>query len=121
MAGVVKLIGIFMIVMGVIYFVKPSSIKKFINFWKREKNIYYGGAINIVIGLVFLVAASQCIVSWFIVVIGIINLAKGVLIFILGKEKIIDIMNKFYKKPLKELRFLGIIALILGVLLIYSI
>jgi len=121
MVGIIKLIGIFMIVAGVIYFIKPSVIKKFINFWKRENNIYYGGVISLVIGLIFLFTASQCVVSWFIFVIGLISLAKGIFIFILGKAQAISMMNSLYKKPLKELRFLGIVALILGVLIIYSV
>ncbi|UCC94885.1 MAG: hypothetical protein JSW40_08755 [Candidatus Omnitrophota bacterium] len=119
MIGLVKLMGIVMVVSGAIYLVKPKVCEQVKNFWVKGNRLYLGGALSLLIGIIFLLAAWRCALPWFIMLVGIISLAKGILIFSLRK-KFIPLMEKITKGPTSTVRLLGAVALALGILLIYA-
>ncbi len=121
MEGFVKLIGIVIVAAGVVYFVKPNLMKKVADFFAREKWIYVGGLLSFIIGIIFLRAASQCAISWLVILFGLMSLIKGILAFVLSKQKIKSLLNALTKKPLKTLRAIAIADIVLGVMLIYSV
>ena len=121
MVGFVKLIGILMVALGVIFFIKPNTIKKAADFFAKESRLYIGSVLNIFVGIMLIGAASQCAVSWIVALFGILCLVKGVLIFVLGKQKIKSLLDMATKKPNNTLRLLSIVHFFLGVLLIYSV
>ena len=117
----VKLLGIVMVVLGVIYFLKPAIYRKYIDFWTKDKSHVYGGlALAIVIGIILLRAASSCSIPWFVILIGILSLIKGIVGLVVGEQKAIAFAQSFKNKPDKKLRNMGIFAIIVGVLLIYA-
>ena len=120
MVWFVKLMGIILVVFGAIYFVKPNAIKKSVRFWVKDKRIYFGAILNLLIGVIFLVTASKCTIPWIVVIVGIWSLLKGILAFALGPKKINFIVEKLTEGSVKTLRIFAVIALILGTLLIYS-
>ena len=120
MVGLVKLMGIVIVIFGTMYFVKPSMMKTVINFWIKDNRVYMGAVLSIVIGIIFFLAASRCTLPWFVVIVGLLSLIKGFLIFVLGPKKIITLTNKITKTSLKNLRTLAAIALVIGIFLIYS-
>ncbi|MCP4652408.1 MAG: hypothetical protein GY858_03355 [Candidatus Omnitrophica bacterium] len=121
MVNVIKLIGILTVAIGAIYLVKPTIMKNVLNFWMKGKRIYLGGLISLVIGVVFLVASSRCTMQWFIFLMGLLSLAKGVAIFIMGPKKFAPLCEKLLQSPIGMLRVFAVIALIFGVLVIFSI
>jgi len=121
MVGIVKFLGIFMVAMGTVYLVKPATMKKYLRFWMKGKRIYWGGLLSIAAAIIFFLAASKCTMSWFIILIGIISLIKGILILILGPKKFETFSEGILKSPTKNLRAMALFVLILGVLLIYSV
>ena len=120
MEGFVKLIGIIMLVVGAIYFVKPNLMKKLADFFVKDKWLYVGSIVSFVVGIIFLRAASQCAISWLVVLFGILALVKGLLVFILGQQKIKSMLDRLTKQPMKTLRIYALIEIVLGVVLIYS-
>ncbi|MDD3295985.1 MAG: hypothetical protein PHU64_01330 [Candidatus Omnitrophica bacterium] len=120
MVWLVKLIGILLVVAGAIFMVKPVNMKKVMHFWMEKKRIYAAGVINILIGVIFLFAASGSSLPWFVILMGIASLIKGALSFVMGPAKIMALIDKIEKKPLKSLRSLAIIPLVLGILLVYA-
>ncbi|MBL7130709.1 MAG: DUF2065 family protein [Candidatus Omnitrophica bacterium] len=121
MEGIVKLFGIVMVVAGVTYFVKPALMKKVVDFFVKEKWLYVGSILCFIIGIIFLSAASQCAISWLVTIFGILALIKGILVFILGQQKIKVMLDSLTKKPTKALRAYALIEIVLGVILIYSV
>jgi len=121
MVGTVKLVGIFMVAMGAIYLVKPAMMKKYLRFWMKKNRIYWGGALSIVIAIMFFLAASRCTMSWFVILVGILSLLKGTLIFIAGPTKFSTFSENILKSSAKNLRAMALFALVLGILLIYSV
>lgn len=120
MVILVKSIGMAVLALGIIFFLKPEKIKQWLRFWIAENHLYLGGLLNVLIGIVFLIAASRCEIPWVVVIFGLLSLGKGILLFILGREKITTFAEKYDKRPIKDLRGYSILAAILGILLIWS-
>jgi hypothetical protein len=116
----VKLIGVALMGYGVAFMVNPGLLKKYVTFWAKGKMLYTGGVLNIIIGAALLLAAFQCKRVWFVMLISIMSLAKGIAIFSLGKEKWAAKLDWWAARPVKTVRYLAILALAIGVLLIYS-
>ncbi|MFC1708572.1 hypothetical protein ACFL2J_00735 [Candidatus Omnitrophota bacterium] len=121
MEGLVKLMGIIVMVFGVVYFVKPNLMKKMASFFAKDKWIYVGGILSFIIGIVFLRAASQCAISWLVILLGLLAILKGVLVFVLGQQKIKSLLDKLNKKTLKTLRIYALVKITVGVILIYAV
>lgn len=120
MVGLVKLVGIIIVVMGAIFLVKPATYKKYINFWMKGNRLYPGGILSLLFGIIFLRAASNCALSWFVFLVGILSLTKGILAFALGPKKIKPFLEQMENKPDSTLRVLAVLALAIGILLIYA-
>ena len=120
MAILVKLLGIVIMAFGVIYLISPDVTKKYMTFWTKGKRIYAGGSLSFLIGIILLLAASQCRVAWYVALIGIVSLIKGIALVALGPEKCSAKIDWWTAKPPAVLRLLGLFALALGALLIYS-
>ena len=117
----VKLIGILFVGLGVIFLLNPKSMKQYVAFVLKGKRIYLCGMLRILIGVIFLLAASQCRLSGVIIILGILTLIKGLMVFVLGPEKIKSILNWWAKKSDSVIRLLSIIAIAIGALIIYSV
>ena len=120
MVILVKLLGIIIAVFGVIYLLKPNIMKPYVAFWKRGKRIHIGAVLSLLIGIILLLAASQCAVSWFVAAFGILGLIKGIVLFVLRQEKAISMINWWAERPIAFLRVHALFALVVGALLIYS-
>lgn len=120
MVGLVKLVGIAMLVAGVVNFVKPLSMKKMASYFMNESRIKTGGIISIVIGLIFLRAAGRCSLPWVVVMIGLLSIAKGVLGLTLEKKKFQVLLNWLHAQQPKTLRKLTLVSIAIGVALIYA-
>ncbi len=116
----VRVVGVLIVGMGVAFLLKPKLYKQYVAFWQPGKRLYLGAILAILIGVVFLLAATQCRLVGFIIGLGILCLVKGVMLFTLGREKIESILKWYQARSLLVLRFIGLIAIAFGALLIYS-
>jgi len=116
----VKLFGVVIACMGIIFLINPKALKQYISFWKQGKRLRMGGIISIPFGIVLLIAAPQCRLTGFITVLGIWSIIKGVLLLTLSQKKMNAYLDWWLKKPILVIRFLFIIMLAFGLLLIYS-
>jgi hypothetical protein len=109
-----------MIAVSTVYFVKPPLMKRYVQFWMKDIRLYLGGVLSALIGIIFLFSASGCAVPWFVILMGIISLAKGVVAFLLGPKKLFAWKDNLLKKPQATLRLMALIPFILGIFLIYA-
>ena len=117
----VRLIGIVIIGAGIVFLLNPKMYKQYIAFWEKGKRLYSGGILSILVGVILLLAASQCRLVGVIVTLGIITLAKGIFIFVLGTERMKSMLKWWQERTLLVLRFLAPIAIAIGALLVYSV
>ncbi len=116
----VKLFGVVIVVMGIIFLINPNALKQYISFWKQKKRLQIGGVAAIIFGIIFLIAASQCRLAWLITVLGIWSIIKGMLLLTLGQKKIYAYLDRWLEKPISVTRPLFLIVLVIGALVIYS-
>lgn len=116
-----KLIGFVIVTMGLIIALNPDTFKAVINFWKQGKNLYVAGAMRLAFGVIFIMVAPECRLSWFISVMGILMIIGGIVLFAIGPKRILAIFDWWEKKPLLLIRVIGLMALALGGFILYSI
>jgi len=120
MVLLVRLLGIAIVFIGIIFSVKQKVLRNYILFWKNEKRLKAGGILALLFGAIFLMAAPQCRIVWLIVVLGIWSIIKGILLLVLSPKKMFDYLGWWNNKPASVIRYFGIAAIALGALLIYS-
>lgn len=121
MCVLIKLIGIYLIAIGVVVLFTPKAYNKILKFFRKEKRVYIAGILRIFLGILFLSAAQQSRLKIFLVVIGILTVIGGILIFVPKQKKLQEMIDWFDKIPSIFIRLWGIVAIILGALLIYSV
>jgi uncharacterized protein YjeT (DUF2065 family) len=116
----VRLFGILIVGFGIIFLIDPKAMKAYIAFWEPKKRLRIGAIISFLAGIIFLSAAAQAKLPGVIVTLGIVSLIKGVLLFLLGPEKIKSMMNWWSQKSDSFIRRYALFALAVGMLIIYS-
>ncbi len=120
MDTVVKIVGIIITSVATVYLLKPQFMKRMMEFLKQGSRMYFAALLRLVVAVVFFLAARECDIPWVIVLLGIGLLVSAVLVFILGAEKFNSILEWYTKKPPLLFRLLALIALTLGVIIIYA-
>jgi uncharacterized protein YjeT (DUF2065 family) len=82
--------------------------------------MYFPGLLRLALAVLFIFAARECRYPWIIFASGIIFLAGGLLIFILGPEKIRKILDWYEEQPTLIFRIIAVIILTFGVIIILS-
>ncbi|MCK4519611.1 MAG: hypothetical protein KAT96_00355 [Candidatus Omnitrophica bacterium] len=116
----VKFFGIIVVALGVVFLINPKTLKQYMSFWKKEKRLKIGGIAAILLGSIFLIAASQCRIAVVITVLGLWSVIKGIFLLTLNQKKLFAYLDWWLNKPTPNIRFFGLIALFFGALLIYS-
>ncbi|MDD5063237.1 MAG: hypothetical protein PHQ35_00555 [Phycisphaerae bacterium] len=120
MDTIVTIIGVVFVFMTIVYFLKPDVTKSLMEFFKQGRRIYFVALIRLALAIVFLVAARQCRYFWVIFAFGVLFIISGLLIFILGLEKVKSYISWWQKQPAMFLRVIALIGLAIGALIIYS-
>jgi len=115
-----KLIAIIIFATGVVFLLKPEMMKKIMALIEKKNRIYGVGVARVLVGLIFLASSSHCRIVWVVVIFGAIFLLAGIAIFVLGKDKCKKIIKKWHDKAIAKMRPIGLIPLIIGLILIFS-
>ena len=116
---VIKIIGILFVCIAVVYLIKPDVMKRLMEFFKQGKRLYFAGLIRFVLAVVFLLAARECKLFWVIFAFGILFIISGLLVFVIPLEKIKSYIGWWQKQSLILLRFLALLTLVIGAIIIY--
>jgi len=117
----VKLIAIIMVGTGIIFLLGPKAMRQFMVFLEKGKRLYISAILRILIGVIFLLAASQARIAWVIVTLGILALVRGTIFFILGLDRVKTMLKWWYGRSLLVLRLIALIPIAVGALLFYSV
>lgn len=120
MALVIQGFGIVLVVMGVVYLLKPGISKQIAGFFKKGKLIYLAGLIRLAMAVVFLLGARECDISWVIIVFGVLFLVSGIVTFMLGSQKAGTIIDWYQRQSNILIRVIAIIILAAGAVIIHS-
>jgi len=120
MDTVIKIVGIVIVVIAVVFLIKPGLLYAIMRFVKRGKRAYFMGLVRLALAIVFLLGARECDLTWLIALFGIIFLISGLLIFMLGAEKVGGIINWYQEQSTVLLRVLVLVMLGFGAIIIYA-
>jgi membrane glycosyltransferase len=120
MGTVIKIIGVIIVSITIVFLVKPQVMRRLMVFFKKGNRIYLAGLIRLALAVVFLLGARECDITWVIVVFGILFLISGLLVFMLGPAKIGRMLDWYEKRSLILSRFLAAIILAVGAIIICS-
>ena len=116
----IRIVGIAIVFMAVAYFARPTILRHLMAFFKQGKRIYLVAVTRFVLAIVFLLGANSCNLPWVIIAFGVMFIISGLLIFILGPEKVRQIFEWYEGQSVMILRLLAAIALVIGALVVYS-
>ncbi len=120
MQWVVLIIGALVVSESVVILIKPGVYRKLVKFFSYGRMLYIPAAIAIVVGIVFLIYARDCKQPWMIIVFGLIAAVKGLAIFVSKPKTFKDLLNWLGERSDTTLRLFGILALAVGVLIVYG-
>ncbi len=120
MEVIVKIIGIAIVALAIVYLLKPDVMKSLMEFFTEGKRIYFAGLIRLVLAVVLLLAARECDYTSVIIFLGILFLVSGLLIFVLGPERVKSIVDWYQSQSLFVFRLFALVAFAIGVVIIYS-
>ena len=121
MLFVIGFIGIFIAAVGLSFMLNPNMFKQTMAFFGKGKRLYLVGVLRLLIGIILLTTALQCGKPAIMVLFGILFIIGGVLIFALGLEKVKSILSWWDKKGALTMRLMGLLASLIGVLLVYAV
>ena len=81
MENIIKIIGIIIILIGILFLLSPDVMKKLMGFMKKGRRIYLAGLLRFALSVIFLLGAGECNYKWIIAAFGVLFLISGLLIF----------------------------------------
>jgi uncharacterized protein YjeT (DUF2065 family) len=116
----IKIIGILIILEGILFLLKPEFLKKILEFISRGKRVYIAAGIRIVLGIVFLLAASHCRIIWVIIVLGLLLLISGIVMLTMKLDRLKTMINWWLAKSEVFLRIMAVVVAAVGIVILYS-
>jgi uncharacterized protein YjeT (DUF2065 family) len=95
-------------------------MKRLMEFFKQGRRMYFAALLRLAFAIVFLLAARQCRFFWVIFAFGVLFIISGLLIFILGLERVKSYISWWQRQPLVLLRIMALIGFAIGAIIIYS-
>lgn len=120
MDKVILVIGLVIIAEGISVIIKPQWILKVARFFTKGLFIYLPGLLRVALGVVFLMSFRDCKIKWLIMTFGIITISSGVLLVIIKPSKLRSIIEWWSKRSLFTIRVMGLLAAILGGVIVYG-
>lgn len=120
MPTLVKIIGALFLVEALIAGVHPGFYKRAVA-WITQGNLIYSTALlSTVIGMLMLVAATQCHYPWVIVLIGMGILLFAIVLFAIHRERLVRFFMWVTKREDWQIRIFAGLEVILAVIIILA-
>ena len=120
MVLIAQMAGILITACGAIFLVSPALIRRWLNFWQTDAQLYWAIGLRLALGTVFVVAAPRCQVPGVILVFGWVTVAAGILGIVLGRARLRAMIQWYRERSDVELRGWAVLTLLLGALILYS-
>ncbi len=120
MSTAIRIIGIVIVAIGIVYVLKPSVMKRLFEFFKKGNRLYVAAPIRLALAVVFLIGARECRQFWVIFVLGILLLISGILVLLLGPRELVPMIEWFQGQSEILQRVVALIVLAVGVVIIIS-
>ena len=120
MDTIIKIIGIIIVCIGIVFLVKPQVTRYLMGFFKKGSRIYLAGLVRFALAIIFLLGARGCGIPWVIALFGILFMVSGILVFMLGPARLGPLIDWFQKQSLLLVRAMAVLMLAVGAVIIYA-
>jgi len=120
MQHVVSAVGILIVLAGLAILVVPGKWKKVFVRIAQGNWLYVAAAFRIIVGVLFILAADMTRTPTVIKVMGVLIIAAGVMIPVIGPKKLALFIQLMLARKDSTLRLLGVVAGAIGVFLIWT-
>ncbi|MBL7073135.1 MAG: hypothetical protein ISS33_05090 [Candidatus Omnitrophica bacterium] len=117
MVLLVKLISILVILYGCLIVLRPDTLKKVLDYVKKDNTIYYASAGKLIAGVIMMIAAKYCSIPWIILFFGALSVFGGAMGFVLKKSFVLKMMDRIEGLLQKKMFIAGISVLVVGILI----
>ncbi|HRZ87247.1 MAG TPA: hypothetical protein P5287_05470 [bacterium] len=121
MVLIAKLVGVWIVMLGIVFLLRTDFYRRMVKFWMEGRRLYMAGVVRIVLGALFLLAASQCRHPGMMIAFGVLVLAGGVSIYVMGLERTRKMLSWCDAQNDIFFRFTAAAVIAVGMLLLYSI
>lgn len=119
---IIKIIGIFILLIGILLLIKPEFIFSWIADNAENQSLYILAiGIRLILGFSFIIAAKSSKYPVFIKIFGYIALIAAVVLIIIGKKGFQDLIISVFPHIKGYMVFIGLVAMALGAFLMYSV
>jgi hypothetical protein len=116
----VALVGWVLVATGLLGIAQPHLMLSWVRGWPQDVRFYVTVGTRVLLGLLFIFAATKCRLPRFIRTIGIIALVAGVVYFFLGRGRLDLLIQWTFGQPSMFIQLLYAVTILFGVALIYS-
>lgn len=121
MDKVVLCLGIVILLLGIVYVIKPDVIRWLLRFFQQGGRLYLIALVRFALAVVFLLGARECGSTWWVILIfGVMFLISGLLIVGLGLKRVKSILDWWEKQSSVLLRILALVTIAVGGVIVYS-
>jgi hypothetical protein len=120
MVHFVWFMGVVTAVWRIVVLFKPTWLKQLAGFLSKGKVVYAVAGLKILIGVFFLILATQCKLTGVIIALGILTAGGSIIFCLLPFTKIKAYMKWWTAQPLWMYRLWAIVAVLLGGLIMYA-
>ncbi|MBD3427299.1 MAG: hypothetical protein GF409_08805 [Candidatus Omnitrophica bacterium] len=116
----IKVLAIAITVYGCLIIFRPRMISNFTEFLKKRNNVLMVMTIKIVLGILMMIAARYCSITWVVLFWGALNTFTGVAGLLIKRDVFIKWLDWVETRPAKQVYLIGVGALFIGVTLILA-
>lgn len=120
MVHLVWLIGALTAVWGIAVLFKPVWLRQWMILFNKGKLVYVAAGVKIILGVVFLIVATQCKLPKVIIAVGILMAGGSILFCLLPFAKIQGFMKWWIARPVWVYRLWAVLAVLFGGLIMYT-
>ncbi len=121
MVLIVKILSIAIIVYGCVIVLRPQALKKMFAYFEKDNRLNIGSVCKALFGILFIIAARDCRVSWVIFFFGALAVLGGVVGLIMKRESLIKMIKWWEKRPNRQVSMMGLVVVVMGVLMVLAI
>lgn len=114
------IIGLFIVLVGFSEILLPEKMRSIILDKCGKANWIFLGVVSLVLGIIIFISSFSGSFNIIVRVIGVLAIAKGIAAFFIKKEKKTNLLKWMSGIKTGTWRFSGVVALLVGVLLIFS-
>ena len=119
MSVLVAIVGLFILGIGVAVLLSPAQLKRVLRIFLQKRWWRLAAAIRILIGIVLLIAASETRAPAFVFVVGVLFIAAGASLPLIGSARLERLSNWWLERPDVLFRLWALATVAFGAALVW--